>query len=88
MTATTPTREIAIGIHRTYLDNGYWVNSVLVPHNAPGGRYHTVIYPQAALCAPVTDLRSETPEGWPSDHEAAVAWATSRPRHTTGRQAA
>lgn len=69
-----------MGLHRTYLPNGFWVNTVLVPHNAPGGRFHTVVCPREGLWAPVAELRSARPDEWPNDHFAAVAWARDQPR--------
>jgi hypothetical protein len=76
-------REIASGLHRTILPNGWWVNSV----RTPAGHHDTVVYDRQGLWAPVACWRSPVDdEGWRTDHLAAVDWARGQQRRSTKRQ--
>lgn len=72
-------REIARGITRTPLTNGYWVNTVQVPGTPEGGRYHTVVYPAPGLHAAVAERRQETVGAALIDHAELVAAYSTLP---------
>lgn len=68
-------RELAIGIRRTVLPNNWWVTTVLVPHQAEGGRYHTMIFDRPGLWGAVHVFRARTEDEWPAQHLEAAIWA-------------
>lgn len=71
--------ELARGVQRTYLPNGFWINTVEVRAEVRGGSFHTLVYNGLTFAAQA-ERRSRTREDALGDHEALIALYVAAPR--------